>query len=101
MLTRRLSPPPPPRAQIFWFHHPNIDRALTVWQIANAARAPHYGFPTEGFCPGHNLGDVMSSSYPFVGALLGLGGENATAPVTNAMLLERTQPGMIYTYDRL
>ncbi len=43
----------------------------------------------------------MSSSYPFVGALLGLGGENATAPVTNAMLLERTQPGMIYTYDRL
>ena len=62
--------------------------------MANAALAPHYGFPTEGL-PRHNLNDVISPSYPFAGALLGLDGENATAPVTHAAAPERTQPGMI------
>ena len=71
-------------------------------QAARAAEElPFFDYPTSGFCPGHNLHDVISSSYPFPGTLVGLTGENATRPLTNAMLLENTQPGMIYTYDRM
>ena len=90
-----------PNDPVFWFHHPNIDRALVIWQRAHAADAPFYDYPTRGYCPGHNLGDVISSSYPFPGWLVGLTGENATEPLTAAALLAHTQPGMIYTYDRL
>ena len=101
ILTLRLLPPP----QIFWFHHPNVDRAFQAWQarVAGAPETPppYFGFPASGFGPGNNLHDVINEFYPFRGALLGWTGERADAPLTIADVLEATALGRLYTYDTL
>lgn len=57
---------------------------------------PFYDFPTSGFCPGHNLHDVISSTYPFPAWLVG---DESDAPLTIAALMAATRPGNdLYTY---
>ena len=81
--------------RIFWFHHPNIDRAWSAWMAARSD-PPFYDFPTSGFCPGHNLHDVISSTYPFPAWLVG---DEGDAPLTIAALMAATRPGNdLYTY---
>merc|ERR1711920_377792 len=92
-----------PNDPIFWFHHPNIDRALTEWQLRVSRRykaesLPYSGFPTGGHCPGHNLYDVISPTWPFNASLIGRTG---VKPITNADLLEETQPNQLYAYDTI
>jgi len=92
-----------PNDPIFWFHHPNVDRAFTEWQRRVGRRfipdgPPYFGFPESGHCPGHNLNDVISPTWPFNASLIG---KKFTRPLTNADLLEATQPGFLYTYDTI
>lgn len=96
-----------PNDPIFWFHYLNVDRLFMHWQVAKSgspqAPLPYSGFPTKGLCPGHLLPDVMSSSDPFTGAILGWTGKHFNLPLTNADLLEGTVPfeSSPYTYDTL
>ena len=98
-----------PNDPVFWFHHPNVDRLFMEWQLrwGRGARAalplPHSGFPEAGFCPGHNRGDVISATDPFLASLVGASGAAGAVPLTHAALLEATIPlgSAPYTYDTL
>lgn len=88
-----------PNEPVFWPHHANMDRAFLTWQLGdgNNASLPYSGFPTQGYCPGHNLHDTISSSNPFYAA-------DGTGVLTHARLLDMTRPDAttpIYTYDKL
>jgi hypothetical protein len=89
-----------PNEPIFHLHHANIDRNFLQWQILNEANFEDdftFGYPTTGFCEGHNLGDILNSDYPFEGVLSGLSG-----PHTVEDVLRATHPRTIeYTYSNL
>ena len=90
-----------PNDPIFWLHHANVDRFFATWQVRVGASLGNYsGFPTEGLCPGHNLHDVISELDPFPPSLVRASG---SAPLTNAQLLEATDPrdAASYVYDTL
>ena len=89
-----------PNDPVFFFHHANLDRLLTAWQLRHARVDPATDFPFKGHCPGHGRHDVVNSAWPFHS--LGLASkslEDDEAPYKNSLLMQSL--GRAYTYDDL
>jgi len=87
-----------PNEPLFFSHHANVDRSFMTWQLRVASNdstaLPFSGFPKSGYCPGHNLHDTISSSFPFFASELFYHhpGPFTETPLTHAEVLRRTQP---------
>ena len=93
-----------PNDPVFFFHHANLDRLLMTWQQARFANDedPTSGYPTDTFCDGHALNDVVSSAMPFSDLGLAPPGADDSAPYTNTLLMRAGQRDAApYTYDTL
>ncbi|KAJ8604485.1 hypothetical protein CTAYLR_000977 [Chrysophaeum taylorii] len=110
-----------PNEPLFWSHHPNVDRIFMSWQLLvsgnESTPLPYSGFPPQGYGPGHNLHDVISSTYPFYATDLLIDHHHhfddeltTKHPLTHADVLEMTRPttasrgcamgNALYAYDR-
>jgi len=99
---------------IFFFHHANIDRHVTIWQAKHKSKAPYYGYPKKwtgapslpglpGLPPnaGQDLDAVISDATPFDPTLVGLPSSHGPLKHSDLIQVDGHTAFTPYTYDRL
>eukprot|EP00656_Telonema_subtile_P049528 TRINITY_DN617_c0_g1_i2.p1 TRINITY_DN617_c0_g1~~TRINITY_DN617_c0_g1_i2.p1 ORF type:complete len:432 (-),score=35.69 TRINITY_DN617_c0_g1_i2:197-1492(-) len=87
---------------MFFFHHANIDRHVTVWQKKHRKKAPDYGYPVKwGLNRGQDLDHVIADRTPFDPTIAGLPSSHGPLTHKDLIRMDGVTAFTPYTYDRL